>query len=304
LKKEIMKNKSFTLIEMLVIIVIIGLLVGVIITATSSYIEEANRAKSISFSNKIEKEHSLDSGVLEWNLNESSGSVASDLWGSKNGTLNYFNFDTNSGWRSGDECVLGGCLQFDGVDDYLLGDTKLTDYTKPIVIELWLKIPSSFTWINGTIAMLSTNTSYGMGIFRYANNNVLIFASRIGSVSVYGTQSYAIKRDTYYHLVFAGNGTSFDAYVNGQKINTSSPAYGILSGSYLTGVFRVGNRTIYGGDGGGYLKGNIDEIRVYNSLLSAYQIKRNYIIGLNSLLAYGELTEDEYNERIGQLAQN
>ena len=60
-----MKNKSFTLIEILVVVIIVGLLAGLIITSTSSYINEANRVKSIAFSDKIKKEHSLDSGILE-----------------------------------------------------------------------------------------------------------------------------------------------------------------------------------------------------------------------------------------------
>ena len=298
-----MKNKSFTLIEILVVIIIVGLLAGLIITSTSSYINEANRVKSIAFSDKIKKEHSLDSGILEWNFNEKSGSVASDVWGSKNGALNSFNFDTNSGWRSGDDCVLGGCLQFDGANDYVSVDTQLKDYTKPVAIELWLKIPSSFTWINGTIALVRANTSYGLGIFRSASNNTLVFASRIGSTSTYGTQAYAIKRDTYYHLIFTGNGTAFDVYIDSKKINASPIAYGVLAGSNLSGLFYVGHSIIYGGSGGGYLKGYIDDVHIYNSILSSSRIKQNYLAGLDSLLAKGGIDKEEYIQRIEKLAQ-
>jgi len=48
--------------------------------------------------------------------------------------------------------------------------------------------------------------------------------------------------------------------------------------------------------------GILDEIRVYNQALTAFQIKRNYIAGLNSMLANGNISKEDYNERINQLA--
>ena len=135
-----------------------------------------------------------------------------------------------------------------------------------------------------------------------------MFASRIGSKSTYGTQSYVIKRDTYYHLIFAGNGTTgngttFDAYVDSNKINTAPISYGVLAGSNLSGLFYVGHSIIYGGGGGGYLKGYIDDVHIYNSILSSSRIKQNYLAGLDSLLAKGGIDKEEYIQRIEKLAQ-
>ena len=49
-------------------------------------------------------------------------------------------------------------------------------------------------------------------------------------------------------------------------------------------------------------KGLIDDIRIYNAALSSAQIKQNYIAGLNSMLANGNVSKQEYNERINALA--
>ena len=48
--------------------------------------------------------------------------------------------------------------------------------------------------------------------------------------------------------------------------------------------------------------GVIDDVRIYNKMFTAVEIKQNYIAGLNSLLANGLISKQEYNERINVLA--
>jgi hypothetical protein len=57
------------------------------------------------------------------------------------------------------------------------------------------------------------------------------------------------------------------------------------------------------GVGGGFdasqaYKGYLDDIRIYNTVLSSSQIKRNYIAGLNKLLASEKISKIDYNKRI------
>jgi hypothetical protein len=42
----------------------------------------------------------------------------------------------------------------------------------------------------------------------------------------------------------------------------------------------------------------MDNIRLYNAVLSSSQIKQNYIAGLNSLLSKGVISKNDYNSRI------
>ena len=51
-----------------------------------------------------------------------------------------------------------------------------------------------------------------------------------------------------------------------------------------------------------FVSGLIDDVRIYNAALSSSQIKQNYIAGLDSLLSKGNISKQEYNERLSGLA--
>ena len=52
------------------------------------------------------------------------------------------------------------------------------------------------------------------------------------------------------------------------------------------------------------LKGSIDEVRIYNSIIPTSQIRENYLAGLNKLLANNTITQTEYNQRVVSLNKN
>ncbi|MFA7157482.1 MAG: hypothetical protein WC123_07325 [Bacilli bacterium] len=55
--------------------------------------------------------------------------------------------------------------------------------------------------------------------------------------------------------------------------------------------------------GGSYsFDGLIDDVRIYNEALSSVQIKQNYIAGLNSMLVNGNMSKEEYNQKIETLS--
>jgi hypothetical protein len=63
------------------------------------------------------------------------------------------------------------------------------------------------------------------------------------------------------------------------------------------------NRFAIGYSGGIYpWIGLMDEIRIFNAAMPTSQIKEQYYVGLNKLLANGGITQEEYQNRIGELA--
>lgn len=50
--------------------------------------------------------------------------------------------------------------------------------------------------------------------------------------------------------------------------------------------------------------GFIDDVRIYNAVLSFSKIRQNYIAGLESLLSKGSISKKDYNQRIKLLVSN
>ena len=82
-------SKSFTLIEILVVIVIIGILSAFIIVSMVGVSDKARIAKSQAFANSL-RNSLLINLVSEWKLNDGSGTTASDSWSANTGTLTNF----------------------------------------------------------------------------------------------------------------------------------------------------------------------------------------------------------------------
>ena len=158
IKKFKDNNKSFTLIELLVVIAIIGVLAAIIITTISGAVTKSRIVRLQVFSDSIRAQLS-DSLVSYWSFNEGTGTDAKDMWEGNDGSLSGFNWDDDSGWRSGGECISGKCLEFDGVDDYIhISDNSSLDIVDNMTLELWLK-PGDITaayqsiferWAGGT----------------------------------------------------------------------------------------------------------------------------------------------------------
>ncbi|MDD5750771.1 MAG: prepilin-type N-terminal cleavage/methylation domain-containing protein [Candidatus Pacebacteria bacterium] len=268
------KHQAFTLIELLVVIAIIGILASIVIVSFPTATQKARLAKTLSWAGSVS--HSLGSSAVGiWTFDNISGTTVYDDSG-----------NDNNGTISGATVVDGvvdKALSFDGVNDYVAATMdQLKDYTQPITIGLWLYVPSSFSWTTGGTVASVRATYYGLGIFRQASNNVLVFAVRIGSASTYGIVNYSIERDTWYYLTFVGNGSTFDAYVNAAKINGTPLSYGVASGAQLNGSFSLATNYIYGGSGGSYLGGIIDDVRVFNETLNQSQIRQYYADNVNN----------------------
>jgi prepilin-type N-terminal cleavage/methylation domain-containing protein len=133
------QEKSFTLIEILVVIVVVGILSSFILVGMSSITSDANIAKGKAFANSL-KNSLLMNLVSEWKLDETSGSTSYDSWSQNNGTVTGATITT--------DCVSGKCLEFDGIDNRIsysisFANIKIRTIHGPSTLELWFKPSSS-----------------------------------------------------------------------------------------------------------------------------------------------------------------
>ncbi|MFA7157637.1 MAG: LamG-like jellyroll fold domain-containing protein [Bacilli bacterium] len=291
-----MNNKSFTLIELLVVIVIIGILAGVIMISTSSSIDKANIAKLKVFDNSV-RNSLITNLISEWTFDAgttTSGNAQStdvkDEWGELQGTIN-----GTPQIVSENSCIIGKCLNFNGTTDYIsYGDKENLSFSNSIfTFSLWIK-PSDKTTNIGVLGKRGIPWEYSVHTI---SSNLYFYAwnSTGSSVSGISTTNYDTNWD---YFVWTADGTKYYVYKNGLLLTSNNKSVNDMSDTSAS--FEIGR----GGDGSGtrYMKGLIDEVKVYNNYLSQAQIKQNYIAGLDFLLSNGNISKKDHNQRINELA--
>lgn len=206
-----------------------------------------------------------------WHFDEGTSTIAYDVSGyGNNGTLAY-----GPTWQSEADCKAGKCLSFDGSDDYISVGTDKLKYQDNFSVSAVFKFSSLPT--NGGICSarhpIIYNHDYGY--------NLLI--SSVGKVSwnIYNTSSASktvnsassIIGSGYVHAVGTKSGTTISLYVNGQfqgqDTLTTNAVY------YTANPFVIGGYAVCGGQRF-YATGFIDEVRVYNRVLSATEVLQMY----------------------------
>jgi len=284
------REAGFTVLELLVVITIIGILASVVFVKMSNAVDKSNVAKSQVFSDSVR--HSLMANrVSEWKFDGSSGTVAVDTIGADSGTLVRFNFNANSGWKSGGECVSGNCLKFDGSNDYIDVAGDLGDPSE-MTIDLWFRKSN----INGNVQYLMDARTGGNWWLAqdYASGNCTDSKGNVcfnGKVEI---KSKDLANNTWENVVVAQNASSTKIYLNGELKNSSTGADPDIGQGLHIGASRVP---------GNYFNGFMDEVRFYNKALSVLSIKKNYAIGLERLLISGQITKEECQKSLSVLEQ-
>lgn len=183
-------------------------------------------------------------GVAYWKFDEGSGTTAADSWGSNPGTL-YGPTWTTSG-------KYGNALVFDGTNDYV--NVAKSDIATPWTAGMWVKRTDS----TATCVCLMSSTSHALKLEQWNNTNKVGY-TKFG-VADY-TFNYTAPVGTWVHLTFVGTSSGVSLYVNGTFQES-------LTGVISCPMTRIGSKC----DGTEFVKGTLDEIKIYNRALSASEI--------------------------------
>ena len=290
-----MNNKSFTLIELLVVIAIIGVLAAIVITSMSGAITRSKIARLQIFSDSIRAQLS-DSLVSWWSFNEGTGTDAKDMWEGNHGELKNFDFDEDSGWRSGGDCVSGSCLEFDGINDYVDCGSDIELSFPPYTVELFFQ-PSELGRTHSLVQLFS-GSGWSDPNFKLASSDKLL----IGLNKYRYSDKILTNQDIgkWQHLVFvvgSSDANDFHIYVDAQNEDGYVYNTGIIP--EVTGC-KIGKM---GSDSNSLAHGLIDEVRIYNSAATITQIQSQYLAGLDKLLSNRAISKSEYNQRIKKLSK-
>jgi prepilin-type N-terminal cleavage/methylation domain-containing protein len=294
-----MNKKGFTLIELLVVIAIIGLLSSVVLVSLKGTREKAKIARGLNFSHSIQ--NALGAyAVGIWSFDEDAddtcpdGKDICDLSGQENnGTL-----VGNPVWRCAEDNMeytpsgKGCSLELDGAGDYVDcgngASLQNVFKTSSFTIESWVNI-KGFTPSNGSEIVQKYNPGF---LLRVNSNGRLQFyiVGSGGTVSLYG--SY-LKLNAWYHIVAVRDMDSAKImlYADGAYIDSINENVGDI---YTTYPLRIGQACCSPTQ----FNGLIDEVRIYNAVLSSAQIRSQYYAGLDKLLSKGIIDREEYEQRL------
>ena len=267
--------------------------------STSSSIDKANIAKIKVFEESVQNNLAANM-ISKWTLDEGSGTESKDDWGGNN--LEFGASPNNPTWAL-NNCILGNCLSFNGVGDFAksAGFSDLGKKEKPYTIEGWVLVENGEE--NGNIIFISS-LSDGKG---WCLPPVTITNKRLKAISynnlgmVSATDTKDVDYNKWYHFVHVwGNVNGLILYVNGEKV-AKTPMNNYNASTYSNYIWLGFSPNGCVGDTG-FFKGKIDNIKIYNAALSSSKIKQNYIAGLNSMLANGNISKKEFSERINSLS--
>ena len=200
--------------------------------------------------------------VLDLKMDEGEGTVAHD-------TSGYGNHGTLYGptWADG---YCGKALSFDGVDDYVEVPGML--FSPKMTIEVWVKSTDTETrhYIYG-----SANTSGdGWGLENECHLSQLggkyEFFCKTADVENFRVTG-GIQDTEWHHIVGVMDDKAY-LYLDGSLVNSVSITGNIDFSAYFNWL-RIGRPTT----SIRYMKGLIDEVRIYNRALTAEEIKAHWL---------------------------
>ena len=213
-----------------------------------------------------------------------------------NGILNNFNIETC--WVSG---IINNSLLFNGQDNYVFIEntsanalnTVLETGSHQLSISMWINIPSDIvTGSNYTIISNGGNLSipgtYLLTVEDINNNGNMVFTSNItthdpSNVDIIfniGLEGSTLLNDTKWHHIvetvnISNSNCSILMYVDGVLENS------IVTPGNITATLHGSYKTFFGSKDGNmnYYRGNMDEMRIYNSILTTSEITQLYNYG-------------------------
>jgi glucose/arabinose dehydrogenase len=201
-----------------------------------------------------------------WSFDDGSGKTAGD--GSGNGLDGKLTYGPV--WAGAAECKLGGCLSFDGVNDYVkVLDTAALRLTGDVTISAWIKP----TALGVKRSVVSKRYEYELGPLEAAWPYAADWSHKApGGAQLSNTLTTPTSLNVWQHVVLVRDGSTrqVKGYLNGELITVGTYSTPPGTSSYNLNIGRNPGSTQR-------FKGLIDEVRVYNRPLDAAEVQALYL---------------------------
>lgn len=231
-----------------------------------------------------------------WKMDETSGTSVADSAGASTGTWNGSAAVQNAKGK------IDGALDFQDGDDYInMGANSKTIATKKITYAAWI-YPRAYEGSGGNGIMFQRNSPSSTGFYLApTNRTVNLNVSTTGNLGGFSGAPDAVPLNTWSHIAFSYDGGDLanrpKFYVNGAPIAVSQ--WSAPSGTInMTGTIFMST-----GSGGNFYNGLMDDVRVYDGILSADELNAVYVSGMKPV---GQSARERFiaNQKFGSTASN
>lgn len=193
------------------------------------------------------------------------------------GTLNTFTLPSNaaSGWKGANTVSDPSVLHFDGSSDYVDAGSgaSVASITSTVTIAAWIKLDSTGT--DQKIVSNQNNINGGYKLSVYSNNKVeaeIRNATNTATLNRNVSGGTTLSAGTWYYVVsvYSDADNRLATYVDGRLDRELSTTTVLATGGTLHFGKELFENTYY-------FDGKIANIRIYNTALTAEQIRQNYL---------------------------
>jgi prepilin-type N-terminal cleavage/methylation domain-containing protein len=272
-------SKSFTLIELLIVIAVIGFISSVVLVSMKGVQKKGRITAGLRFSQNVNNTLGAYAvGIWDFDDNDTPN-VANDRSGYGNhGIINGATYTSDTPHK-----IIGRgegkyALSFDGNDWVEVPHSSSLDIADAITIEAWVKVnnmPSGHH--DGVIQHMdgcATN-----GYFLCFQGSGLTLVSGSGGVNAGDWSVSGFSPGKWYHIVFiwksTGVASSYQKFIINGGDKEQQRNIGMPTPSSVASDLLIGRITQCWGNQ--YFNGIIDEVRIYEHALSAAQIQQHYV---------------------------
>jgi len=233
--------------------------------------------------------------IAHWKFDEGGGAIAYDSAGDNDGVV------YGAQWTAG---IIGGALDFDGLDDYVaLPDNDpvwLPQYN--FTLSVWVYFDRDAATSSDFILDLNfgdssiSSNELGCKLQRYSERGGRTSFNMTTAANpdedLVGNQ--ILEKGRWYHVVAVRNGTTQAVYVDGNldASRTCSPGPVTYSGDFDDNKVNIGKYSVKGMPSGLELQGMVDDVRIYDVALSAQEIQALYSQAPSGPIAHWKFDED------------
>ena len=191
-----------------------------------------------------------------------SGSKGTSIAGSSAGGAAW----TNHG-KFGKAIVTDGTATYATIPD---DDSIDFNYNQDFTVSFWMRDIGGSTASKAIVEKWTTGGTPYPYVFRTATGNKVIFLRFDTTNNPFITSSKVVMDSAWHHIVGVKNGSTMYLYVDGVLDGTTTDSTNTTTTN--TSAVQIGRR----GGGSNFWSGNLDELKIYNSALTASQVKLEY----------------------------